>query len=73
MASAFALTASDRPEYKPLNRFVKRLVNALVASRVDAVRRELRLHEPRLRRAAEARGETFSIRLDTAELLPFKP
>lgn len=72
MASAFALTASDRSEYKPLNRFVKRLVNGLAASRIDAVRRELRLHEPRLRAAAEARGETFSIRFDATELLPFK-
>lgn len=72
MASAFALTASDRPESKPLSRLLKRLVNALAASRIDAVRRELSLHEPRLRAAAEARGETFSLRFDKAELLPFK-
>lgn len=72
MASAFALTASDRPGSNSFSRFLKRLVNALAASRIDAVRRELSLHEPRLRAAAEARGETFSLRFDKTELLPFK-
>ena len=72
MASALALPTSQRSEYKPFSRFVKRLINALVASSIDAVRRELRLYEPRLRAAAEARGETFSVRFDRAELLPFK-
>ncbi len=71
MASAFALTASDRSEARPISRFFKRLANAIVASRIDAVERELRRLEPRLRAAAEARGETFAIRLDRAELLPF--
>jgi hypothetical protein len=72
MASALALTASVRSEPKSFTRFLKRLVNALAASRIDAVRRELSFHEPRLRAAAEARGETFSLRFDKAELLPFK-
>jgi len=71
MASAFALTASDRPEPKSFSRFFKRLLNALAASRIEAVKRELRCHEPRLRAAAEARGESFSLRFDSAELLPF--
>jgi hypothetical protein len=72
MASALAIPASQRSEYKPFVHFFKRLINALAASRIDAVRREMRFHEPRLRAAAEARGETFSIRFDKAELLPFK-
>lgn len=72
MASALVLPASDRSEAPSLSRFLKRVVNALALSRINAVERELRLHEPRLRKAAEARGESFSFHFDRAALLPFQ-
>lgn len=70
MTVAFARNASDRPDARPFTQFRKRLVNAIAASRIDPVERELRRHEPRL---GAGRGEAFTMRFDRAELLPFHP
>lgn len=51
--------------------FVKRLINAIVASRVEAARAELRRHDLLIRETALTHGEYRKIGLDKAELLPF--
>lgn len=73
MASASALTGFAPARSQSPLPLLKRLINAMVASRIDAVERELRLHEPSLRALAEGRGQSYPIRLDRTALLPFTP
>jgi hypothetical protein len=71
-SAAFSPTfdsAGDRPS--AVAAAAKRLVNALVASRVDAAERVLRRHRGFLHETALIAGEYRAIGLDKADLLPF--
>lgn len=73
MAYTASLPAfADAPRGKSaVPAFARRVINAIVASRVEAARAELRRHDFLLRETALTHGEYRAIGLDKADLLPF--
>ncbi len=67
--TGLAVPSADRPTR--LLTLGKRVIDAIVASRVEAAKAELRPHDLLVRETALTHGPYPTISLDKADLLPF--